>query len=1328
MTRGLKAIRYASLHSGYTIYVSLSRNQNSIWCADLFALKFTEMKLSQLIAGYVVLFLLWESGTAAREIHISPSGNDSSDCTSIEPCKTLDHGLSIALKSNSAQLMLIEGNYLLNEPYSFVNMNTFGLHGTGDVKITCGNANVSLSFLLSNNISIERVTLQKCGGWHTSTYTLHKYFPKLQGALFKTALYFRYCRNLRVSDVEISHSPGLGANLYDVGGVVNVTNSVFANNSGLYDHAIGIKSELVYSGGGIFLMLNPYINNTLNVSSEEHDTYQHNNQYLFSNCHFLRNVAQWFGEENQELYTPARPFTLGGGLAVFFESNASSCSVKIQGCTFRNNNASWGGGLQVEFTNFSENNTLLIESTIFSDNFAASAGGGARIGNQARKSGVPLTPNRFYFINCSFIRNSAFWGGGASIFGTTILSATKNTVGRNANIQFHFSDCQWQCNNGSVGAAMAIYLYNNNEDQLGPEVPFHVQFDNGTLFESNGVHVHNQTFTVGQGSLYSLQVPLIFKNFTKFSANQKSALLIEGSFIDVHDQLEFINNTGFRGGAIAMYGRSRIIFYPKANVTFEGNTCDDKGGALYIQTPGPPLVSFHQTGTNILTCFFGYMDEESDVDYEKWDINVTFKENSCSVRYSSQCKGKSVYAATLKTCYKVGENRTNNSVLKWKFVKFDTSVSSAVSTDPVELQFDKSNWNVAPGEWFDADVKLLDELNNAVQGIILVTIRVSHGKVTIYNQSSCSLLTNDEGKIRHMYLKGSERSNFSLQINFVGSQLLRYVIKHVTLRNCYDGFVFCNETRLCKCIEQKAKGGRGISKCANRTTVFIKRGFWAGRVADKNGKTKFSTLICPEGYCNKTLVWNSNAIDYRYMKNNVCTEGRNQSSVLCGECDKNFGVGIGDEQCLGKCSNWYLFLIIPYGLGFLLVVAIIMLINLDVFTGYFNAWLYSYQVMNLLVPGDFQFNPVSQFLIDLSNIKIRVSNHSFCFAASIDDLDKFMLMYAIPVYVILVVIILAKLIGAYPQWCFSRRVRAPFRGICTIFVLCYTDITSISLEILRYANIGSNTVVYAKGSLDYFSGKHLGYGIVAILFILLFVIPFPMILLFRKGLTKGLRPVLNINRWNPFFDALQNCFKDQYRWCAAFYFICRLVILVIYTMMIPGPAKRLLLEGVCILIVLIFAFLKPYKEASDVEEEEENYEWMNRSDVVLLTTLVFIAVISSPLDYSGSTTKKEIEVLKKLLNILSFVPVAVLLVVGTTFAWKHLCHGEPEVELPPMSTTDSREATPVHTPESSLTQRGSRVSRNTSTEHSSLLDRRAHKPLARYGSRDSRSSYQTAEE
>lgn len=136
------------------------------------------MKFSQLIVGYVVLFLFWELGIVVREIYILLFGNDLLDCISIELCKILDYGFFIVLKFNLVQLMLIEGNYLLNEFYSFVNMNMFGFYGIGDVKIMCGNVNVSLLFLLSNNISIECVMLQKCGGWYMSIYILYKYFFK----------------------------------------------------------------------------------------------------------------------------------------------------------------------------------------------------------------------------------------------------------------------------------------------------------------------------------------------------------------------------------------------------------------------------------------------------------------------------------------------------------------------------------------------------------------------------------------------------------------------------------------------------------------------------------------------------------------------------------------------------------------------------------------------------------------------------------------------------------------------------------------------------------------------------------------------------------------------------------------------------------------------------------------------------------------------------------------------------------------------------------------------------------------------------------------------
>ena len=331
----------------------------------------------------------------------------------------------------------------------------------------------------------------------------------------------------------------------------------------------------------------------------------------------------------------------------------------------------------------------------------------------------------------------------------------------------------------------------------------------------------------------------------------------------------------------------------------------------------------------------------------------------------------------------------------------------------------------------------------------------------------------------------------------------------------------------------------------------------------------------------------------------------------------------------------------------------IMLIDLDFFTGYLNAWLYSYQVMKVITPDGFKFDGFIEFIIGLANFQLRVGSGGICFAKGLDHADELVIMYARPTYVIVLVILLAKAIGWYPNWCFSRRLKgSPFRAFCTIVVLSYTDITRISLRILHPAALAPGRVVmYAKGSILFFTGKHIAYSIVALLFILLFVIPFPLILLFRPFLTKRLRPILNLNRWNPMFDALQNCFKNQYRWCAAFYFLCRLVLLAIATFMTASPLKRAFLEGSCAMILLTIAYLRPYKEAKDVKEDEESYEWINQSDAVLLATLTLIAIFSSPMDSAlENSTWTGFYIV---VDILAYVPLLVCAMVAVRTVRKH---------------------------------------------------------------------------
>ena len=101
-----------------------------------------------------------------------------------------------------------------------------------------------------------------------------------------------------------------------------------------------------------------------------------------------------------------------------------------------------------------------------------------------------------------------------------------------------------------------------------------------------------------------------------------------------------------------------------------------------------------------------------------------------------------------------------------------------------------------------------------------------------------------------------------------------------------------------------------------------------------------------------------------------------------------------------------------------------------------------------------------------------------------------------------------------------------------------------------------------------------------------------------------------------------------------------------HTYIPSGSAKRVVLEGACILILVIFAYLRPYKEARDVNEGESSYEWIYKSDVALLTTLALITVISSPIDSSSFTTEDEKKGLKVVVYVLAYVPLIVLLVLG----------------------------------------------------------------------------------
>ena len=152
---------------------------------------------------FLISFYLPSKGSGDKKIYVSPGGNDTQGCGSQrQPCKSLDEAFAIVLnETESASSTLIsaaKGNYTLTKTFNFTNLNTFALVGEGSrsdgVTITC-EPNVSLSFILCQNISFEGFMLHGCGGWRESTVGVNKSAHAGQshrGVKFKAALDFRY--------------------------------------------------------------------------------------------------------------------------------------------------------------------------------------------------------------------------------------------------------------------------------------------------------------------------------------------------------------------------------------------------------------------------------------------------------------------------------------------------------------------------------------------------------------------------------------------------------------------------------------------------------------------------------------------------------------------------------------------------------------------------------------------------------------------------------------------------------------------------------------------------------------------------------------------------------------------------------------------------------------------------------------------------------------------------------------------------------------------------------------------------------------------------------
>ena len=171
---------------------------------------------------------------------------------------------------------------------------------------------------------------------------------------------------------------------------------------------------------------------------------------------------------------------------------------------------------------------------------------------------------------------------------------------------------------------------------------------------------------------------------------------------------------------------------------------------------------------------------------------------------------------------------------------------------------------------------------------------------------------------------------------------------------------------------------------------------------------------------------------------------------------------------------------------------------------------------------------------------------------------------------------------------------------------------------LRFTDV-DKVFTFLSPEFEYLTGRHNFYFIVALLFEVLIVISLPLLLLLEPFTNhwinfSSLKIICLKSRISlkPILDQFQGCYKDNCRWFAAVYLICRQLLLVILIIRFSDIYIRLyLLVTVCLVTALIHHIAQPYND---------KYDALNKFDAFILQLLVLVVSLQMISVSNGFTT------------------------------------------------------------------------------------------------------------
>ena len=788
-------------------------------------------------------------------------------------------------------------------------------------------------------------------------------------------------------------------------------------------------------------------------------------------------------------------------------------------------------------------------------------------------------------------------------------------------------------NNRSPGQGTVLYFLADNVNDA------HVQIQDTNFNQNKG---DSTVYIAATQSDFTHNIKLIV-NISTFTNNVGSSMYLSACDMKLSGNVLFKNNEAENGGAMYLDQRTTVTIDDEASVQFIGNTATLNGGAIYVDL----LCEDFRRDTDTFSVLTNF--------------SVTFINNSALI------SGNSIYFSTNRFC-SVNTNINNSGTLLYVPCHFNYSqpLNGKMMDIPCDLDYTLLNGTGVPIVTSPYELRLYFPFNdgynisstsdhnvyfirNNILGhpvkftgsvfdyfgkpaeptLFSIQLRHIYSSYILIGGNNDNILTQsiDNFTILNVNFKGkrinTDRINLILTLKSLSNlfKIITTLIVEIIPCTDYPGYTYNEDSLTCVCYHANIK-------CSTNGNE-IRRGYWFGSIG-----SKATTSLCPNHYCKFTNRKHTSK-GYFALPNTINAQcNQHRVGRACGECSPGYTLSYDSTNCISveQCgTGWTVLVIMLTCLYWIAVVATVfslMYFKFQISLGYLYGLVYYYSMVGTLLNNNMYISDNAfQFVSVLSSFAQLTPQFlgKLCFVKGLSGIDQLFIHYshAVAVSLLLLLIVIAARCSARITLFVSRCI---IRVICLLILLSYTSIASTSLQLLlslRFTDV-KEWYTYSSPHIQYFQGRHALYGVVAVFCQLIVGIGLPLLLLLEPVLIKK----INFIKIKPLLDQFQGCYKDKYRWFAAYYLICRQVIFLIVYIFSSNYYDMFYLQTACVVIAMIHMWFQPYRN-----------KVLNALDGVMLLLIILVVNIDTVPFLKNVTT--EIALILVTIPLISFSTVAI---------------------------------------------------------------------------------------